>query len=183
MSHENPDAGLATAYAGALYTLACDDSGHRSSASYRPLEKIGEGGMGEVWFAEQKGPISAPSRGQDHQARDGYSRGGCALRIGAAGAGHDESLGHRPGIRCRFDAGRATVLCNGIVPSVQKPMDVIRRFRGVTELFWGFPKRTLRAVARRNACMGPKTSSNWALTWRFRPNTDQCDAATAHFLA
>ena len=58
MSHENPDAGLATAYAGALYTLACDaDSGHRSSASYRPLEKIGEGGMGEVWFAEQKGPI------------------------------------------------------------------------------------------------------------------------------
>ena len=47
---------------------------------YKLLQKIGEGGFGTVYMAEQLHPVKTPRRSQDYQARDGYAADRCALR-------------------------------------------------------------------------------------------------------
>ena len=80
---------------------------------YKLLEKIGEGGCGVVYVAEQEEPVrrrvalKVIKLGMDTQA------GHRALRGGAAGAGDDGSSEHRQGARCGRDRDGPAVLRHG----------------------------------------------------------------------
>ncbi len=80
---------------------------------YTLQEKIGEGGMGEVWVAKQTAPGQTQGGSQAHQKRYGFQSGADALRAGAAGAGPDGSSQHRPRPRWRPDAEPPPVLRHG----------------------------------------------------------------------
>ena len=78
---------------------------------YTLLERIGEGGMGEVWVAKQTEPVQRKvalkliKAGMDSRQVVG------AVRAGAAGAGADGPPEHRQGARRRADrptAGRSS---------------------------------------------------------------------------
>jgi hypothetical protein len=69
---------------------------------YKLLQLLGEGGFGSVFMAEQEQPVTAKSRDEDHQARDGHEAGDRPLRARAPGAGDD---GPRPtSPRCSMPA-------------------------------------------------------------------------------
>ena len=74
---------------------------------YKLLEKIGEGGMGVVYMAEQQRAGQPPGRPQDHQAGHGHQAGHRPLRGRAPGAGDDGSPQHRQGARWRRDRDAA----------------------------------------------------------------------------
>ena len=80
---------------------------------YTLQEKIGEGGMGEVWVAKQIRARQAQGRAEAHQARHGLPGRPAALRAGAAGPGDDGPPQHRQGARRRHDAQRPAVLRHG----------------------------------------------------------------------
>ena len=79
-----------------------------SRAATRSPEKIGEGGMGEVWVAKQTEPVKRKvalkliKTGMDSEG------GAAALRAGAAGPGDDGPSQHRQGARRRPDARPAS---------------------------------------------------------------------------
>ena len=75
---------------------------------YKLLQKMGEGGMGGVWMAEQIRTGPAPRRPQAHQGR-AWIRAQVLrpVRSRAAGAGADGSPEHRQGARRRRDDRRA----------------------------------------------------------------------------
>ena len=54
---------------------------------YRLIQKIGEGGMGAVYMAEQEKPVRRKVALEDHQARDGHRPGHRPVRGRAAGPG------------------------------------------------------------------------------------------------
>ncbi len=74
---------------------------------YKLLQKIGEGGFGVVYMAEQTEPVKRRVALEDHQAGDGYSAGDRPLRGRAAGAGDDGPSEYRPGAGCRDDRSAA----------------------------------------------------------------------------
>ena len=78
------------------------------------LQKIGEGGMGVVYLAEQYG-ADPPARSRSKIIKPGMDTPSSRrpLRGGAAGAGADGPSEHRPGVRCRRDRDGPAVLRDG----------------------------------------------------------------------
>ncbi len=80
---------------------------------YKLLERIGEGGCGVVYVAEQDRAGPPPRGAQGHQAGHGHQTGHRPFRGRAAGAGDDGSSQHRQSPRCRRDRHGPTVLRDG----------------------------------------------------------------------
>ena len=74
---------------------------------YHLLQKIGEGGMGEVWLAEQKEPVRRRVALKLVKAGMNTPRSDRALRVRAPGFGPDGPPCHRQGVRRRLHARRA----------------------------------------------------------------------------
>ena len=81
---------------------------------YRLLRVLGEGGMGEVWLAEQTAPVRRSVALKLIKAGMDTTAGGRALRGRAPGAGADGPPEHRQGVRRRRDAGGPAVLRDGV---------------------------------------------------------------------
>ena len=80
---------------------------------YHLLQRLGEGGFGVVYEAEQREPVVPPGGPQGDQARDGLRERDRPLRGGAPGPGHDGSPQHRAGHRRRRHPGGPPVLRDG----------------------------------------------------------------------
>ena len=91
-------AGAATDQPGATQTLLAPGT---RIGPYKMLQKIGEGGMGVVYMAEQERPVRRrwPSRSSSREWTP--SQVDRPLRGRAAGTGVDGSPQHRQGSRCR----------------------------------------------------------------------------------
>ena len=76
-------------------------------------EKIGEGGCGVVYVAEQDGAGPPPGRPQGHQAGHGHQARRRPLRGRAPGPGPDGPSQHRQGARCRGDRDGPALLRHG----------------------------------------------------------------------
>ena len=83
---------------------------------YHLLQLIGEGGMGEVWLAEQREPVRRRVALKLIKARHGYVRGRRALPVRTPGAGADGSPRHRQGLRRRLDGRGPAISRHGICP-------------------------------------------------------------------
>ena len=68
---------------------------------YRLVRPIGEGGMGEVWEAEQLRPVRRRVALKLIKPRMDVERDRRSVRVRAAGAGADGPPAHRPGLRRR----------------------------------------------------------------------------------
>ena len=92
---------------------AGDESVGQTIGRYKLLERLGEGGCGVVYVAEQTEPVrrrvalKVIKLGMDTKA------GGRPLRGRAAGAGDDGSSQHRQGARRRHDRDRPALLRHG----------------------------------------------------------------------
>ena len=89
-------------------TARCPSPASSSPAATRCIEKIGEGGMGEVWVAKQTEPVKRKVALKLIKAGMDSQGGAAALRAGAAGAGADGPSQHRQGARRRPDARPAS---------------------------------------------------------------------------
>ena len=79
----------------------------RTIGPYRLLQRIGEGGMGEVWLAEQTHPVRRQVALKVIKAGMDTRAGGRPLRGRAAGPGADGPPEHRHGLRRRQPRPRA----------------------------------------------------------------------------
>ena len=70
---------------------------------YKLLERIGEGGFGVVYMAEQERPVRRKVALEDHQTGHGYCPGDSPVRVRAAGPGHDGPSPYCDGAGCWGD--------------------------------------------------------------------------------
>src|SRR3954451_25159213 len=80
---------------------------------YKLLQKLGEGGMGEVWLAEQREPVERRGALKLIKAERGFAQRRGPVRGRAPGAGTNGSSQHRESPRCRDDRRRPAVLRHG----------------------------------------------------------------------
>ena len=80
---------------------------------YSLTRRIGEGGMGVVFLAEQEHPVRRTRRAEGHQARHGLRPGRRPARGRAPGPGADGPPPHRPVPRRRHHRFRPSLLRHG----------------------------------------------------------------------
>ena len=93
--------------------LPDDDEVGKQIGPYKLLKKIGEGGGGNVYLAEQSRPVRRQVALKIIKAGMDTKSVITPFRSRAAGAGHDGTSSHRACSQCRRDGYRAAVFRHG----------------------------------------------------------------------